>query len=282
MGKVEGREAAINNGNMASSQEVGGMMRARSITCAVTLFATVVAMVVSLQQRQAVAQSGFLPCTDPRGCPNLIVTEPILNSGHQEKATFAPTDCAVVEGETKAGTRDLLIFPYQTPNLGPGALIIGNPADHPDLFDFVTCHGHPHFKKYADYRLWTPAGYDAWQRARAQNPDALAADVLAAHPELSSQLVVGTKRGFCLLDFIPAPNVHVTRDPRRFLDCFHNQGIGVGWADEYTSKLDGQWIDVTDVPPGDYVLEVEANASHVFIETNYRDNSTAVRQKVHH
>ena len=130
--------------------------------------------------------------------------------------------------------------------------------------------------------VWTPAGYDAWQRARAQNPDALAADVLAAHPELSSQLVVGTKRGFCLLDFMPAPNFHGTRDPRRFLDCFHNQGIGVGWADEYTSKLDGQWIDVTDVPPGDYVLEVEANASHVFIETNYRDNSTAVRQKVHH
>jgi hypothetical protein len=258
------------------------MMRARSLIFTIVLFATAVAAGVSFQQRQAVAQSGVLPCTDPRGCPDLVVDQTALNSAHQEKDTFAPTDCAVVEGETQAGARSLLIFPYKTPNLGPGALILGKPADHPELFDFQTCHGHPHFKRYAAYRLWTPAGYDAWQRARAQNPDALASDVLQAHPELSSQLVKGAKRGFCLLDYLPAPNFQTTRDPRRFLNCFGEQGIGVGWADEYTSHLDGQWIDVTDVPAGDYVLDVETNAEHVFVETNYRDNTAAIHVTIRH
>jgi lysyl oxidase len=254
-------------------------MKTSALTCALVLVAIAVG-VASYQQRPAVA-SGTLGCSDPRGCPNLIVTEPILNSAHQTTQTFAPTDCAVAEGETKAGTRNLLVFPYKTPNLGPGALIIGNPNDHPDLFDFVTCHGHPHLKQYADYRLWTPAGYKAWKALRDQNPNMLAADVLAAHPELSKELVQGAKRGFCVVDYQPAPNFQGTRDKRNYLNCFSNQGIGVGWADEYVSRLDGQWIDVTDVTPGDYVLDVETNAEHVFVESNYRDNSTAIPLKVH-
>jgi hypothetical protein len=256
--------------------------QARALTCAVVAFAMAVGVVVSFRQQPAVAKSGVLECSDPRGCPNLVVTKPLLNSSHQTKMTFAPTDCAVVEGETKAGTRDLLIFPYETPNFGPGAVILGNPADHRELFDFVTCHGHAHFKEYADYRLWTPAGYDAWKRYRAESPDALAADILQAHPELSRELVTGAKRGFCLLDYRPAPNFKGTRDKRQYLSCGSSQGIGVGWADEYTSQLDGQWIDVTDVPAGDYVLDVETNAEHVIQEANYRDNSTAVPQKIQH
>src|SRR5205823_5525575 len=106
----------------------------------------------------------------------------------------------------------------------------------------------------------------AWKQIR-QNSTALSADLLAAHPELQKELVVGAKRGFCMLDFGPAPGgLGKTRDPKRFDDCFHNQGVGVGWADEYISKLDGQWIDVTNVPSGDYVLEVEANPDHVLTE----------------
>jgi hypothetical protein len=93
--------------------------------------------------------------------------------------------------------------------------------------------------------------------------------------------VTGAKRGFCLLDHKPAPGFKGTKDNKLDIDC-GNQGIGVGWADEYTSHLEGQWIDVTDVPPDDDVLDVETNAEHVIVESNYRDNSTAVPQKIHH
>src|SRR5437867_8776508 len=61
-------------------------MRTSALTCAIVL--CVAAVGVSSQQRPAAAQTGTLPCTDPRGCPNLTVTKPVLNSSHQETDTF--------------------------------------------------------------------------------------------------------------------------------------------------------------------------------------------------
>jgi hypothetical protein len=230
----------------------------------------------------AAAQTGVVQCTDPRGCPDLTLKNHGLEPAHIEKATFAPTDCAVAEGMTKAGNRELLIFPYMTPNLGPGSLIVGNPTERPDLFEFHPCHNHYHFKEYADYRLWKPEGYNQFQAYRAAAPNATAAEILSAHPELRNQLVEGFKRGFCIIDYKPAPEFQGKRDQKTYLSCATNQGISVGWADEYTARLDGQWIDVTDVPEGNYVLQVEANAERVFVETNYRNNSDAVSVVVKH
>ena len=67
-------------------------------------------------------------------------------------------------------SRELIQFSTQTNNIGPGALVIGNPLDHPECFDLVTCHGHPHIQDYADYRLWTEAGYERWRALRAAHP----------------------------------------------------------------------------------------------------------------
>jgi hypothetical protein len=254
--------------------------RGRTLIAGLVVVAGVAAGWTALRN-PAAAQTGTVPCSDPRGCPDLVLTKTGLTPAHVDRATFGPTDCAVVEGMTKAGARELLIFPYKTPNLGPGALDVGRPADHPELFEFAPCHGHYHFREYADYRLWTPRGYADFQRHRSAAPDKRAAEVLREHPELASQLVQGLKRGFCLLDLKPAPNFKGTRDGRTYVSC-DDQGIGVGWADEYTSKLDGQWVDVTDVPAGDYVLDVETNAERVFTETNYRNNSAAIPVVVKH
>lgn len=142
----------------------------------------------------------MVPCTDPRGCPNLIVDAHKLRQWHVERRTCEATDCAVMEGSTEAGQRLLLRFTASTPNLGPGDLIIGARDDHPEWFDEPICHKHSHFKEYADYRLWTPAGYEAWQALRQARPDALAAEVMAAHPELQQQVVVGRKLGYCVID----------------------------------------------------------------------------------
>jgi hypothetical protein len=223
-----------------------------------------------------------VPCTDPRGCPNLVVDSggAGLRQHVVVEETYAATDCAVVEGMTQAGTRRLLRFTYMTPNLGPGDLIIGSPLDHPEWFEEFVCHGHLHFKEYADYRLWTPSGYDAWQALRASNPDALPRDLLDKNARIARQMVAGAKLGFCVIDIIPATSspdyFGPPPGPSKYPHCL-NQGISVGWADSYFfNQLDGQWIDVTDVAPGDYILEAEVNPERLFTETSYRDNASAV------
>ena len=59
-----------------------------------------------------------------------------------------------------------------------------------------------------------------------------------------------------------------------------NQGISVGWSDVYDASLDCQWIDVTGVAPGQYLLRVTINGgpngAHVFAESDYTDNVATV------
>lgn len=219
----------------------------------------------------------LVPCTDPRGCPDLTVNKNVLTRWYSVKAIFSEGDCAVEEGLTVAGTRRLLLFNYRTPNQGPGDLIIGNPSDHPELFVYHPCHDHFHFKEYADYRLWTPEGYDMWVKLRSKaDPKVLSRDLLNRHPKLQKHLVVGAKLGFCVIDVHPARIPDQRLESSKYLDCGANQGLTVGWADEYHFLLDGQWIDVTEMKAGMYVLEAEANAEHLFQEADYSNNASAV------
>ena len=218
-----------------------------------------------------------VPCSDTRGCPDLGAA---IKQTKIDRQTFSSTDCAVVEGEVPAGRRTLLRFTSDTPNFGPGALIVGKPSDHPEWFAYAPCHGHYHFIDYAAYRLWTPVGYSAWLDLKRTNPNALSADLLQAHPDIASQFVAGHKQGFCVIDVVKVGAAGNSRDPRTYADCFGVQGIGVGWADEYAFYLDGQWIDITDVASGSYVLEVETNAGRLYTETNYANNTAAVQVKV--
>jgi hypothetical protein len=183
--------------------------------------------------------------------------------------TFASDSCSVVEGEVAAGTRTLLRFTQTTPNIGPGALIVGSPKKHPEWFTYAPCHAHYHFQQYADYRLWTPAQFAQWEALRNANPAATAADVLAANPTLTP--VQGHKQGFCVIDIV---NYGGARHPR-YSSCM-NQGISVGWADEYHSGLSGQWVDVTGLASGTYVLESEVNAERLFDEANYANDRANV------
>jgi Lysyl oxidase len=240
------------------------------------------------------SQSTFdVPCTDPRGCPDLVINEQKLNNAKLATQTFTPDDCSVQEGQVGGtGVRRLLKFPYSTPNLGPGALIIGDPFDpaNSHLFEWGECHQHFHFKHYAAYRLWKPAEYKKYQRLKTQNPNMLSGDVIANN---GLNPVLGTKRGFCVVDYARAPATEFQgkRDERKYLDCgviFEgttypgNQGLGVGWADTYVRNLPGQWIDVTDVPDGNYILDVETNPDHSFQEARYDNNSAARTIKVTH
>ena len=59
-------------------------------------------------------------------------------------------------------------------------------------------------------------------------------------------------------------------------DC-SNQGLQAGWADIYTNDLDCQWLDITDVPPGNDRLQVTLNPACTFDEVSFDNNTTWVR-----
>lgn len=215
-----------------------------------------------------------VPCADPL-CPDLLVDTVSMQSGMRwDTRTFTESHCAVVEGAVEPGERRLLRFPYTTPNVGGGDLAIGDPDNHPEWFEWGNCHEHWHFREYADYRLWDIVGYAAWQTVRAAHPGIPPGELLAAFPEVAEHYQAGHKQGFCVIDIRVYSSSLAA--PQQFTDCADNQGISVQWADEYHAFLDGQWIDVTDLAAGTYVLEAEVNPERFFAESNYANNAASI------
>jgi hypothetical protein len=167
----------------------------------------------------------------------------LSNSLMLESRQFSSDDCAVFEGCVGgSGVRRLLRFNTTTPNYGPGDIFLGDPRNSPS-FEYSACHNHYHFREYADYRLLDGSG-----RVVAR----------------------GHKQAFCLVDLWRPPGLRGDPNPQ-FTHCGF-QGISAGWADLYHRGLDCQWIDVTGVPSGRYVIEVTVNPAGVIREHNYANN----------
>lgn len=167
----------------------------------------------------------------------------IQDSVSVEVRYFDADACEIQEGCVGApGNRMLLRFDLKTPNVGAD-LELGDPQTSAG-FHYSDCHGHYHFDGYADYRLQNGQGIEVGS---------------------------GHKQAFCLLDFERVDDNAAT-DAR--YDCGF-QGIQAGWADIYGSYLPCQWVDVTDVAPGDYTLKVSLNKDRVLAEASY-DNNVAL------
>ena len=241
-------------------------------------FALCLALAASIQ----VARADTDLCARPipgATLPDLIVDAATLAgllTVSEEKVS--QSSCTLQEGFVDSpGWHSLLRFTTSTPNIGPGALVIGNPAACGALFEISSCHGHLHFKEYADYRFWTPGGYDTWVAMRdlttPTNSGVNAAYL--AQATKSRQLLVGRKMGFCMIDSVRysgAGNATPT-----FHSCLMNQGLSAGWSDLYGANLDGQYVDLENLKEGLYVLEVHVNAEQLLPESDYTNNSTAVR-----
>lgn len=53
--------------------------------------------------------------------------------------------------------------------------------------------------------------------------------------------------------------------------CTH-PGIQKGWSDYYGADLDCQWIDVSSIDPGRYLLRVEVNSARSLLESTFDNN----------
>jgi Lysyl oxidase len=133
----------------------------------------------------------------------------------------------------------------------------GSTADVVGCFHFDVRHAHWHFKGFASYEL-----------ARASD-----GAVVASH----------TKVGFCLLDSQrPYPGIPGSPSSSRYVTCRSDrpQGVSPGWSDVYDQSFPGQIVDVTGVPDGRYCLRSTADPADRILESNERDNATAVRLRL--
>jgi hypothetical protein len=94
----------------------------------------------------------------------------------------------------------------------------------------------------------------------------------------------GDKSGFCPED--SAPINAANKDASSYYSCFTedergvgpNQvvGISAGWKDIYGWQLPDQFVEITGVPDGFYVLEIELDPNNVFVEANETNNKMCV------
>lgn len=157
---------------------------------------------------------------------------------------FDETSCEVQEGLIGSGQRRLLRYSTEVRNLGAVDMVMPDPEGNP-FFEFHPCHGHYHFKGFASSRLLDLEG---------------------------NELRTGNKVSFCLLDSIRWERGAKTS--RRY-NC-GTQGIQAGWGDVYDSGLPGQWIEIDDLPAGDYQLELTVNPDGILSETNYDNNVVTI------
>jgi hypothetical protein len=183
------------------------------------------------------------------GLPDLVVDQKALqNHWLVRDETFTADECAAIEGGIAAGDHRVLRFTVNTPNIGTADLFLGDPNVHvaagDGLYEFAQCHQHFHFRHYATYELVDPVTQKTWRAA---------------------------KRGFCMIDVVPAPQLSAGPPKhRQYGTCGRagvpgNQGISTGWGDQYGLFLQGQLfvLDGGDgqdpVPPGRYLIRITVN-----------------------
>ncbi|XP_071947977.1 lysyl oxidase homolog 3-like [Antedon mediterranea] len=76
----------------------------------------------------------------------------------------------------------------------------------------------------------------------------------------------GHKASFCLEDTECDPG-HTKR-----FTCTTEQGISVNCKDNYKHSIDCQWIDITGVKSGNYILKIHVNPDRFVGETDYDNN----------
>jgi len=163
---------------------------------------------------------------------NLI---PIVRRFKIETKTIPANDCAVVEGCTAFQERaKLLRFDFLCWNAGNTDVKMGSPSQNPQLYEFSPCHHHYHLRDFNGFKL-----YDCQGRDRK-----------------------GSKQAFCLMDMEKISPSAGRGSITTATTIRHHRGM----ADLYERSLDCQWVDITGLADGDYVLEARTNRNGVVKE----------------
>ncbi|XP_053159159.1 protein-lysine 6-oxidase-like isoform X2 [Hemicordylus capensis] len=190
------------------------------------------------------------PTAAVAGLPDLI-PDPyfIQTSTYVQRVQMYALRCAAEEnclarsayhsGVSDISYRVLLRFPQRVKNQGTADFL---PLKPHHAWEWHSCHQHYH-------------SMDAFS-----NYDLLDA---VSHKKVAE----GHKASFCLEDTTCDSGVR-----RRYACTAHTQGLGPGCYDTYNANIDCQWIDITDVPPGNYILKVTVNPDSLVPELDFTNN----------
>ncbi|TNM91908.1 hypothetical protein fugu_018920 [Takifugu bimaculatus] len=136
-------------------------------------------------------------------------------------------------------TRMLLRFPQRVRNQGTADFLPNRPRY---AWEWHSCHQHFHsMDEFSHYNLLDANTYH--------------------------MVAEGHKASFCLEDTSCDYGYY-----RRFACTAHTQGLSPGCYDTYNAEIDCQWIDITDVKPGNYILKVSVNPYYQVPESDYSNN----------
>lgn len=192
--------------------------------------------------------SPILGCTNPDACnynplateddgscviedidcpkPDLLMDVGALRSSISIRQETNNDECLINEGCMRGyGVRDVISFRTVIANIGDADYFVGRPEENPDQFDFDNCHDHYHYGGYAEYVL-----YD----------------------EYGQYIPIGFKNGFCVID-LNCPSQDMYKYSCNYM------GISAGCTDIYAETVACQWVDITDVPDGNYTFVTRVN-----------------------
>ncbi|NXT29085.1 LOXL1 oxidase, partial [Syrrhaptes paradoxus] len=229
--------------------------------------------------------SVYRPSHGGRGLPDLVPDPNYVQaSTYVQRAHLYSLRCAAEEKclastaytpeATDYDVRVLLRFPQRVKNQGTADFLPSRPRHS---WEWHSCHQHYHsMDEFSHY------------------------DLLDA--TTGKKVAEGHKASFCLEDttcdfgnlkrYACTAHTQVAflggRDARRAPPpqhppnpLFSPQGLSPGCYDTYNADIDCQWIDITDVQPGNYVLKVvQVNPKYIVLESDFTNN--VVRCNIHY
>lgn len=189
----------------------------------------------------------------------------------------APYD---VSARTAPNGRVVLTFASAIGNVGQGPLILNGRRERSNPVMTVTqevlhADGTRVQVPVRGGMQYTPFGHNHWHYLRL--------DAFELHdPATGAQVAVGHKIGFCLGSRYavdpPVPGTPaapaINHNCGRFLKNLTRMrmGIDVGYEDDYAAYLEFQYIDITRVPPGRYVVVHHADPQQRLLVGNRADD----------
>ncbi|XP_077420200.1 lysyl oxidase homolog 1 isoform X3 [Vanacampus margaritifer] len=195
---------------------------------------------------------------EQRGLPDLVPDANYVQaSTYIQRARMYSLRCAAEEKCLSSSAyapetndydvRVLLRFPQRVKNKGTADFMPNRPHH---TWEWHSCHQHYHsMDEFSHYDLL----------------------------EVSSgrKVAEGHKASFCLED-TTCDFGHL----KRYACTSQTQGLSPGCYDTYNADIDCQWIDITDIQPGNYILKLKVNPKFLVMESDFTNN--VVRCNIHY